>query len=124
MTTGMIRSQPGRAMRVVQITTVPESLVGFLRGVLGYLRARDVEVTAISSPGDHLETFRRSNAHHGVDVIAIEMNRKITPVADLGALARLIGALVRIRPTIVHAHTPKGGLLGMLAAAAVRAPVR
>jgi lipopolysaccharide/colanic/teichoic acid biosynthesis glycosyltransferase len=111
-------------MRVVHITTVPESLVGFLRGPLGYLRTRGVAVTAIASPGEHLDTFRRANAGQGVDVVAVEMSRRITPFADVKALAKLLVALVRIRPTIVHAHTPKGGLLGMLAAAAVRSPIR
>ena len=108
-------------MRVVHITTVPESLLGFLRGQLAYLRSRGVEITGISSPGPHLEAFERE---HGTEAIAIEMHRKITPVHDLGALARLIATLQRLRPTIVHAHTPKGGLLGMIAATLTGTPVR
>ena len=36
--------------------------------------------------------------------------------ADLGALAQLVSLMRRLRPGIVHAHTPKGGLLGTAAA--------
>jgi glycosyltransferase involved in cell wall biosynthesis len=108
-------------MRVVHITTVPESLVSYLRGQVGFLRARGVELTAISSPGVHLDAFARE---HAVEVIGIEMPRRITPWLDLRALVPLVAALRRIRPTIVHAHTPKGGLLGMLAGWMAGTPIR
>lgn len=108
-------------MRVVHITTVPESLVGFLRGQVAYLRTQGVEVTAISSPGAHLDAFERE---HAVEVIGIEMPRRITPLRDLRALAAIVQALRRTRPVVVHAHTPKGGLLGMLAGWVARTPVR
>lgn len=108
-------------MRVVHITTVPESLIGFLRGQVAYLRDRGVEITAISSPGKHLDAFQ---TEHDVEVLGIEMPRRITPFQDLRALGQLIAAIRRIRPPIVHAHTPKGGLLGMLGAWLAGTPVR
>src|SRR5258705_238654 len=52
------------------------------------------------------------------------MPRRITPLADLAALWRLVRVMRRVRPTIVDAHTPKGGLLAMMAAALCRVPVR
>ncbi|MCX5743414.1 MAG: sugar transferase [Proteobacteria bacterium] len=109
-------------MRVVHLTTVAESLIGFLRGQVDHLRAHDFEVTAIASPGPHLDKFARE--HAATEVLGIEMRREITPLADLRALAALVAALRRIRPTIVHAHTPKAGLLGMLAGWLTRTPVR
>ena len=108
-------------MRVVHITTVPESLVGFLRGQLASLHARGLDMIGITSPGRHLEAF---DGDPRIQTIPIEMHRRITPVHDLGALARLIAALARVQPAIVHAHTPKGGLLGMIAATVTRVPVR
>jgi len=39
-------------------------------------------------------------------------------------LVRLCHRLSQIRPQIVHAHTPKGGLLGMLAARITHVPIR
>ena len=55
---------------------------------------------------------------------AVEMPRRITPPADLVALWRLFRLLRRIRPHLVHAHTPKAGLLGTIAAWLARVPVR
>lgn len=52
------------------------------------------------------------------------MTRRISPLRDLVALVRLWRTLRTLRPTIVHAHSPKGGLLGMIAALLARVPVR
>lgn len=80
-----------------------------------------MQVHAISSPGPELEVFGEQQK---VPVSAVSMPRRITPFVDLQAVAALIREMRRIRPLIVHAHTPKGGLLGMIAATAYRAPVR
>lgn len=104
----------------MHITTVPMSL-GFLRGQTGFVAARGFEVTAVSSPGDELEAFGRRES---VAVRAVEMPRRITPLHDLRAVNGLRRVLREVRPQIVHAHTPKGGLLGMIAATLSRVPVR
>src|SRR5690606_21900908 len=75
----------------------------------------------ISSPGPRLAAF---GEEEGIIVHAVEMPRRITPLHDLGAVARLTSLVRNLSPSIVHSHTPKGGLLGMLAAAAARVPVR
>ncbi|HEX8272052.1 MAG TPA: glycosyltransferase family 4 protein [Longimicrobiaceae bacterium] len=106
--------------RVLHVTTVPMSL-RFLRGQVGYMRARGYEVHALTSPGEELDAF---GAREGIPVHTVEMRREITPLHDLGALRRIVAAIRRVRPDVVHAHTPKGGLLGMLAAAAAGVPVR
>ncbi|HEX5724472.1 MAG TPA: glycosyltransferase family 4 protein, partial [Longimicrobiaceae bacterium] len=116
----MTAAPPPRPPRLVHVTTVPMSLV-FLRGQVGYMRALGYRVWAVSSPGPALERF---GADEGVEVVPVAMERRITPLRDLAAVRRLAARLARIRPDVVHAHTPKGGLLGMLAAALLRVPVR
>jgi glycosyltransferase involved in cell wall biosynthesis len=106
--------------RVLHVTTVPMSL-RFLRGQVGYMKARGYEIHVLSSPGAELDAF---GAQEGVCVHAVEMRREITPLHDLGALRRVVAVIRRVRPDVVHAHTPKGGLLGMLAGAIARVPVR
>jgi glycosyltransferase involved in cell wall biosynthesis len=93
----------------------------FLVGQVGYMKRRGFDVLAVSSPGGYAERFR---ANEGVEVHEINMPRRITPFRDLVALIRMYRYLRRVRPQIVHAHTPKGGLLGTIAAWLARVPVR
>lgn len=105
---------------LLHITTVPMSLT-FLTGQVEFMRERGIATSVLSSPGPELDDF---GVRHGVPTYAIEMPRKVTPVRDLIAVTRIVEVIRRERPKIVHAHTSKGGLLGMLAATVARAPVR
>jgi glycosyltransferase involved in cell wall biosynthesis len=104
---------------LVHVTTVPETL-GFMRGQIGYMKQRGFEVHAVSSPGKLLE---EAGVREGIPVYAVDMPRRITPHRDLVALFKLFLLFRRLRPDIVHAHTPKGGLLGVSAARLARVPV-
>jgi glycosyltransferase involved in cell wall biosynthesis len=106
-------------VRLVHISTSPLFL-NFLRGVLPELRQRGFEPSVICSPGELLESFVQET---GVPGFGVEMSRRITPLRDLLALYRLVTLLRRVRPHIVHSHTPKGGLLGTMAARMCRVPV-
>ncbi len=106
--------------RLVHVMTVPMSL-RFLSGQLRYMRERGLEVHVVCSPGPGFAEFMR---REGVTGHSLAMSRRITPLADFGALVRLYRVLRTLRPAIVHAHTPKGGLLGMLAARGARVPAR
>jgi glycosyltransferase involved in cell wall biosynthesis len=110
----------GSSPRVLHVTTVPLTL-HFLAGHVLHARSRGFAVHALSSPGEALDAFGRDMQ---IDVHAVAMSRRMTPLADLAALWRLVRVIRRVRPTIVDAHTPKGGLLGMMAAALCRVPVR
>ena len=106
--------------RVVHVTTVPMSL-RFLRGQAAFMRERGYDLAAVSSPGDELDAF---GDDEGVPVRGVAMSRQISPVADVRSLLKLRRALRQLKPDLVHAHTPKGGLLGMAAAASIRVPRR
>ncbi len=101
---------------IVHVMTVPESL-GFLRGQVAFMKSRGHTLSVVTSPGDGLREF---GEREGVETYAVEMPRKITPGKDLESVARLTAQLAKLSPDIVHAHTPKGGLLGMMAATAAR----
>ena len=104
----------------MHIMTAPQTL-GFLDGQVRYMAEHGFEITAISSPGPFLTGFA---AREPVHLITVDMPRRITPFQDLIALIHLVRMIRVIRPDIVHAHTPKGGLLGMLAARVAGVPVR
>lgn len=107
-------------VRLVHITTVPQSL-SFVSGQPRFLAARGFVVHAISSPGEAWEPFLRKER---TATYEIAMERRITPLKDLIALWHLFWLLRILRPHIVHTHTPKAGLLGMLAAWLAGVPIR
>lgn len=107
-------------MKVLHLTTVPMTLM-FLEGQAAYMRAQGVVLAAASSPGPELEAW---GAREGVPVFGADMPRRISPLRDLVAVAKIVRHVRALRPDVVHAHTPKGGLLGMISAWLCRVPAR
>ncbi len=107
--------------RVVIMVTSPVALRAFFLNQIRFLELNGFEVHTLSSSGPELDQCRRRTR---VPMHELPMNRHISPLADLRSLWQLFWLLRRLRPSILHTHTPKAGLLGMLAARAVRAPVR
>jgi len=105
---------------LAHVTTVPETLE-FLRAQVVASMERGDEVHVVSSPGEKLDGFAMAT---GAAFHPVSMRRRITPVDDLRSLIRLWKLFRRIRPEVVHAHTPKAGLLAMLAAMGARVPIR
>lgn len=109
-----------KSIRLVHIMTVPYAFT-YIAGQVSYMKGRGFEVYGLSSPGELLSLFSEKE---GIPIQAVEMTRRIAPIRDLVALLRIWRWLRHVRPDIVHAHTPKGGLLGMLGAWLARVPVR
>ena len=114
------REESGVRPKVIHVTTVPETL-SFLRGQAGHFQSRGWEVAVVSSPGPALDAFARRES---VPARGVEMARSITPFADLVSIARLWKIFRELRPDVVHGHTPKGGLLAMIAAFLAGVPRR
>ena len=106
-------------MRLAYVTTVATHL-GFFRGHVAYLKSRGTEVHVISSPGKDLERFGDES---GVTVHPVFMTRSVTPIQDLRSAWQLARVLRELRPQVLHASTPKAGLLGSLVARLTGVPV-
>ncbi|MEC4050890.1 glycosyltransferase family 4 protein [Flavobacterium sp. SUN046] len=106
--------------KLFRITTVPISLDKLLGGQLKYMSSF-FDVTAISSDKVYLEKIGNKE---NVRTFHLEMTRKITPIQDCIAVFKLCVFLKKEKPYIVHTHTPKAGLVGMLAARIVGVPNR
>jgi glycosyltransferase involved in cell wall biosynthesis len=109
-----------QAMKLLHVITVPFSLF-FFRGQAAFMKSKGVDFNVVASPGEALDRF---GAREGVSVHTVPMVRQITPFKDIGAVRRLVTLIRDLRPDIVHAHTPKGGLLGMISSTIARVPVR
>lgn len=106
--------------KLIRITTVPDSLRGILSGQLKFMNDK-YEVIAVSSDGQMLNEVK---INEGVKVVPINMLRTISPIYDLKALIQLYFLFKNKKPLIVHTHTPKAGILGMLAAKFAGVPHR
>ena len=106
--------------KLVRITTVPISLEKLLENQARFFKTY-YSVTLVSSQKEQLQ---RLAEEQGVNHFSLEMTRKITPLQDLRCLLQLIRFLRKDKPHIVHTHTPKAGIVGMLAAFIAGVPLR
>ena len=84
-----------------------------LPGQMRFMQQQGFDVLMISADGkERADVMENEQCPH----IIVPMTRQITPVQDLKCLLQLIKIFKREKPDIVHTHTPKAGLLGMLAA--------
>ncbi|MFZ5999890.1 MAG: glycosyltransferase family 4 protein [Bacteroidota bacterium] len=91
-----------------------------LDGQFNFLMNHGFDVLTVSADGPEIESLKRMGISHRV----VPMTRQITPLRDVRSLVLLIRVMIQYRPTIVHTHTPKAGLLGLIAAWLCRVPVR
>lgn len=106
-------TQNNNNIKLIRITTVPMALRYLLPGQMHFMANNGFDVLMISADGKELaEVIEKEQCRH----IVVPMTRKITPLQDIKCLFHLIKIFRKEKPDIVHSHTPKAGLLGMLAA--------
>ena len=92
--------------KILRITTVNISLEKLITGQIQFMEEHGFEVHTASHG-----VYNYKN-HHQIE----NLSRSLNPIQDLKALVELIKVMKEFKPDIVHSHTPKAGLLGMLAA--------
>ena len=98
--------------KVAHITTISQSLTALLLHQMKAIKQADFEVYGISADGPEVELLESNGIKH----LAVPFSRKISPFADLLTLYRLYKVIKANKFDIVHTHTPKGTLLGQIAA--------
>lgn len=107
--------------KLFRITTIPGSLGGLLKGQLNFMNQHmDVYGVCAEGNGEIFEVGERE----GIKVLPVEMTRQITPLKDLKSVYTLYKLLKKHKPHIVHTHTPKAGIVGMLSAWLAGIPLR
>lgn len=107
--------------KIIRITTVPISMNKILEGQLAYI-SKHYDVIGASRYVE--KDFKEIEVREGIRMTAIPFARTIDLYKDLISLYKLIQLFKREKPDVVHTHTPKAGLLGMLAARITKVPVR
>jgi len=106
--------------KLIRVTTVPISLEKLLGKQLSFMD-QHFDLTAVSADASALVEVGKKL---GVKTYPVEMTRQITPVQDLKALWKMYRFLKSERPDLIHSHTPKAGLVSMLAAKLAGVPHR
>jgi len=107
--------------KLIRITTVPISMNILLKGQLSFMN-QFFDVIGIT--GKDNKHFSEVKEREGIRMYAVDLQRTISPVKDFIALWKLFALFKREKPHIVHTHTPKAGLLGMLASKMANVPIR
>lgn len=106
--------------KVFRITTVPLSLNSLFKGQLKMLNEH-FELVGVSSSGSEQEEVHQ---REGIRIIALPMERRISPIKDFISLVRMVLLFLKERPDMIHSYTPKAGLISMLAGWITGVPVR
>lgn len=110
-----------KRIKLVRITTVPISMNIILKEQLAYMN-KYFDVIGVTSYDK--KCFNDIRTREGIRVEAININRNISLFKDLKTLYKFYTFFKKEKPEIVHTHTPKAGLLGMLAARLANVPIR
>jgi glycosyltransferase involved in cell wall biosynthesis len=106
--------------KLIHLTTVDLSLRVLLGYQLGRFAEEGFEVLGASAPGPYAAGLEAEGVRH---LPVRSLTRSWTPARDAAALRDLVRLFRRERPTIVHTHNPKSGVLGRLAARLAGVPV-
>lgn len=106
--------------KLVRVTTIPLSLEKLLEGQLTFMN-NHFEVIAVAAEKERLERYGRDNK---VATFWVELTRAITPLTDVKAVFKLVSYLKEEKPLIIHSHTPKAGIISMLAGSIAGVPIR
>lgn len=107
-------------VRACLVSSTGNNVRVFFRGQFAYLHERGFHFTVVTNDPSReaLALPKEAEYRH------VPLARSITPLADLRSLVRLFRLFRRERFDLVQYTTPKGALLGSIAAWVARVPVR
>jgi glycosyltransferase involved in cell wall biosynthesis len=108
-------------VKILRITTETYSLRILLKGQLKFMSDQGMDVYMASTPDSHVSDLEYNE---NGKFSPLPLSRELTPLKDLVALFHTILLIRKIKPDIVHTHSPKAGIVGMLAAFLCRVPVK
>jgi len=108
------------AVRVLSAVTVSDSVI-FFYGLPSYLSKNGFNVAISSAGGPELDQIQEEEKPV---IFSVAMEREISILKDMASLFGVLRVLLKFRPFIVNAGTPKAGLLYMAASWLLRTPRR
>ena len=105
--------------KIIRVTTADISLNTLLKGQLKFLNEYFEVVGVATNTG----VLKKMAEREGIRAIDVKMSREINLKQDWKSLWTLKKVIAAEKPDIVHVNTPKGSLLGMVAAWLCRVPI-
>lgn len=107
-----MKKQKDKKQKLFRLTTIDLSLDKLIEGQMKFLSSC-YDVTGVASDTGLLQ---KVGQREGVRVVNVPMHREISVLNDLRSLVALYRLFRKERPYILHCNTPKGSLLGLMAA--------
>ena len=108
--------------KIIRVANVPGALSVILKGQLNHINSHpDFEIIGVSIPGGELDKL---SVQEGIRIKGLTMKRGISPFRDIFSIINLSIFLLKEKPLIIHSHTPKAGLVSMIAGFLTRVPIR
>ncbi|WP_149524367.1 glycosyltransferase family 4 protein [Sphingobacterium hotanense] len=108
-------------MKVLQVVSISFSLKYFIGNQFKYFKDRGVRFYVSCSPSDSLDSYADEM---GFSVFPVEISRSISPLQDLKSIFKLYKYIKENDFDVVIAHSPKGGLVGMISSFLAKTPKR
>lgn len=108
-------------MNILHVVNISFVIPYFLGKQLNWFEEKGYKEYIVCSPSEEMEEFSK---RYCFEYKPIEVLRKISIVKDLKAVVSTYKYIKEIKPKVVTGHTPKGGLIAMLAAWLARVPIR
>lgn len=108
-------------IKLLRISTVPHTFRFLLKDQIRYVNNNGFDVSLASSYTNEVPAIEK---REGVKHYLLPLTRKFNPLYDIYSLIATIRLLKKIQPTIVHTHSPKAGVVGMLAAKLCGIPLK
>ena len=106
-------------MKIVQLSAIDMTLNNFLKPLNKATLNEGIEVHCVCKKGPYYEEMIAD----GFKFHDINIDRKISPVSNLKSILKLVKLFKKIKPDIVHVHTPVASVLGRIAAKIAKVPV-
>ena len=108
-------------MNIVHVVNISFVIPYFLGKQLNWFVEKGHKEYIVCSPSDEMEEFSK---RYSFEYKPIEVLRKISIGKDLKAVWSTYRYIKEVKADVVTGHTPKGGLVAMLAAWMARVPIR
>ncbi|MBL0383806.1 glycosyltransferase family 1 protein [Staphylococcus sp. SNAZ 59] len=105
-------------MKIVQIAAIESTHIKLLKALNEESVKKGAEVHCVCSTGNKKKELQKQ----GVIVHDIKIDRKISLLGNIKSIYRMLKLFKKLKPDIVHTHTPVASVLGRIAAKLAKVP--